>query len=284
MALLAIQEAGPERREELVNVFISDRWEQWKGIALQQCRASGRSYNVYLDDVTTLVGLTVWKLVTEIVAEEPEVLRSKSRNLNYLIQKNVRNSVRSFFYSEAGGAAVAGMDNVIRRQNEIRKTRSDLTNRGMLEPTDAEIIEAANTRLTDKRKDAARQGILLSEKDFLPQVTGSTMSYDSSTMDSDIDGTANHQEDYVLHPVEGRQIITEVIAEAYTVSHDLGMIAELWIGEFYPTGHALNNQADIARETGLTKQQVSRSIAKIKKIARDLLGKKLNAEDLAEYI
>jgi hypothetical protein len=133
MALLAILEAGPERREELVNVFISDRWEQWKGIALQQCRASGRSYNVYLDDVTTLVGLTVWKLVTEIVAEEPEVLRSKSRNLNYLIQKNVRNSVRSFFYSEAGGAAVAGMDNVIRRR--LRSGRPVyLTSRGMLEP------------------------------------------------------------------------------------------------------------------------------------------------------
>lgn len=70
-------------------------------------------------------------------------------------------------YLASGQVSVAsGMSGAARRRSIISRTRRELVTKLDREPTNAEIIEAANTWARAHHKDARKQGLLLNEEDF----------------------------------------------------------------------------------------------------------------------
>lgn len=278
-ALLAIHAAHPSDQDALINEFIRARWKQFQTMAYQACRRANRDPQKFEDDVTSLMAMEAWNVVKNLVAEGPAKIRSHgaTANFNYLIRWSVGNAVTKFFHSEAGGTAASGMDLYIRRQSQIRKTRDEISSREMREPTQAEIIEVTNARLMKTRKSPQQEGILLDESDF---VQYSTAEYVPEVIDRELKHeNLSYHEDYLLHPAEGQQIVLATIAAAKEVSDELGMVAEIWLGDFYPNGGDATQQVSIMKRTGLPKWTVSRYIARIKQLALEQLESKLSPED-----
>jgi hypothetical protein len=278
-ALLAIHAANPAQQDVLINEFIKVRWKQYEAMAYQACRRSNRNPDVYGDDVSSLIAMEAVNLVKTLVSAGPARINvdGTSVKFNYLVRSKVGNAVTTFFYSEAGGTVARGMRNHIRRQSQIRKTRNEIFAREMREPTAAEIIAVTNARLKKDRAHPEQECILVSDDDFQNY---SLEEYNPDILDREMDHeNLSYSEDYLLHPTEGQQIVVDTIAAAKEISEEIGQVAELWLGDFYPNGGDAAAQTSIMERTGLPKWTVSRHISIIKKIALEQLEAKLSPED-----
>lgn len=278
-ALLAIYHASPYQQDALINEFLQSRWKQFESMAYQACRRAGRNPQVYSDDVTLLMATEAWNLVRKLVDGGPQKITKDASNFNYLIRWTVGNAVTAFFHSEVGGTSAAGMDYHLRRQNEIKKTRAEIYTREMREPTEAEIIEVTNARLSKKSREST-SGLFISSKDFSDY---SSTEYIPEQMDQALrNENLSYHEDYLLHPAEGKQIVNDTIAAAKEVSEELGMVAELWLGSLYPNDE-ISTQVSIMERTGLAKWVVHRHVCAIKKIALKQLEQKLSPDDFNSF-
>lgn len=102
-----------------------------------------------------------------------------------------------------------GMSGISRRYRESRKHRSDYYRDHGTEPTDAELVEYINQKVSARRKDAAKQGALVSEADINGQMLRSystDYTIDGSTEEPPIGQTDGGLDQQVLLTMTINQI------------------------------------------------------------------------------
>lgn len=272
LVLIASTQSDHEQ-SRLINDFIASRQGQYERMARRACHRYKRSVDHY-DDVASIITEHAWQLVNHLVSD-PESLERDSRNFDYVLSKRISDAVEAYMCSELGGAAASGMSNVIRRAAQAEKTRNIMRLRELREPTDAEIIEETNKRLSEDRKDPAKQGILITEDDLFHH--GHAYEIDPELVEHSVFAP---QDDFILLPFEGKKLVMAIL-EAVRATGDRKLISvgEVWIASLIDESVGEKSQRDICEITGLKRSDVSRRVSAIKRLARKVVEAHLDPED-----
>lgn len=264
LADIAAMDEGSQR-EVAVHEFIKARMPMFTRQARGLCRINSVQPTKYLDDLTGMVAETAWEMIREAL-ENPGSL-AQIMTWEAMLYRRARVKVRS--YIDRVEAPASGMTTARRRHREVQRTRSLLRGEKGAEPTDGEVIEATNARLAHL-KDAAYQGMTITHCDL--QMPGSAGDPETSMETHQV---VDFAEDYILHPVEGAQIVTRTIEACYEADFTAGTIAGLWMGDVYSSGgpgEGTDTITHICKELGLTRLMVQDYVIAVRKVAIEVLA------------
>lgn len=256
--------AGPER-ELAVESFIASRMPLFNRHGRGLCRINSVQPSKYLEDVTAIVAEVAWVMIREAL-EDPSVL-DKIVTWEAILYRRARVRVRS--YIDNNDHPASGMVTARRRHREVQKTRSLLRAELDREPTNQEIIAETNKRLAHL-KNASYQGMAISEEDLhLPtQAADPELAMDTTSH-------VDFAEDYILHPAEGRAVVTKTIAACYEHNEVTGRVAELWMGDAYSSGGAdvgTDTITHIGKVMAMSRPKVLAHVVEVRRIAIGVLA------------
>lgn len=160
-------------------------------------------------------------------------------------------------------SAASNMSGASSRARTIRTVHAQLTSELGREPSKAEIIERANTHMREHRKNAAKQGALISERDFT-ESAAPALSLDAMVLDF----PATHDEDAIDARLDAFFIIRKLRKLARVVAPQhlvlLNAVLDAWMESLYlgerPTVLGL------AQISGLDEQSTRRGVAMLDKL------------------
>lgn len=262
----AISADTQEQKKRAVNeavalLYTTDTFKKWA-----QSIATGRGYRDAhgIHDIEQVI---VEKVLLTLRAATPETSNRITDWLKFLHGLAV-NAVKDYLASSQMTAATK-MSGLMKRRDIIRRTAKELIAQNGVEPTMAEIIEAANAWAVKHHKDARKQGLLVSAEDFAP-VGMAPMSldeepYNGPSTSSDAEASAEAQ----LALSRVRKVADRLFPE----DKDLASVVEAWIGCI--AGAERPSQANIAKLTGLSATSVRANLAKLNDVldeVRDLFS------------
>lgn len=254
--IVTLADAAEYRRQ--AETFLARHRGLWRRIAAHLCRANSVRRTDYLDDVESHVMVAAWEMLE--AARQDAGLLGSMRSFPAVVHFHARPRVRSFL--DRATAPASGMVGAQRRRRELQRTRAELAALRGREPTTAEVVDTTNERLAATRKDPARQGMVVSRSDAL--ALRGALSFDE-TLDSQ--QPARTEPDFVLHPVEGRELVASVVRAARAEDRTLGQVAALWLGEAYASGPPDRDTVRwIAGRLGLTRRQTLRHVERVRRL------------------
>jgi len=241
---------------EAKNQFFVDRSLFFHQQAVRTCRKYRLDVDRHVSDVSSVVFEAALKLVNDVLANRDGRLTAV-RVFEAYLTRYIQAEMKPYTGSEAMMPA-AGMHSVSRRRIRYENFRERLFHETGREPTVDEVVEAANTDAFRTRKDPKRQGILLTSAD-----ARAVDSFDLEAVDTLVGATDN-----VLHPLEGKEMVAEIVARCEREDPLLGRVARAWVGEFYGDGgHQCREVSEVMEATGLSRVRVVRAIHDIRGLA-----------------
>lgn len=221
------------------------------------CR-SHRDYSYeHLDDIVSLAAENAVRMFTP----EGMANRHPTNWLPYL--RRMMQNRASTYYGSSAVSFVSGTTMANRRHSTAARFTEELRSITGEEPSVAEVISYANDIISRSRSDAVRQGALLTEEDFSP--VARQVSYDSL---AEVGGEDSDQS--LIAPSEGNAIVRAVVAQCAQITSDHGRVAGLWLGGIYDGNRGPRTDAQIARETGMTRAVVTMLLGEVQEVARDI--------------
>lgn len=264
----AIGADTPEQKKRAVNeavalLYTTDTIAKWaNSIAL------GRGYRD-ADGMHDVEQVIAEKVLLTLRAAEPDTSNRITDWLKFLHGLAV-NAVKDYLASSQMTVA-SKMSGLMKRRDIIRRTEKELLAKNDVQPTRAEIIEAANEWALKHHKDARKQGLLISEEDFA-SVGTAPMSLDNDEHSYFAPSTSGHAEE----SAEAQLALTRV----RTVAEDLFpgdtvllTVVDAWAGCI--AGAERPSQTNIAKVTGLSATAVRSNLAKLADVldeVRDLFS------------
>lgn len=226
------------------------------------CRVSGDVYGNHRDDVTSIVAERVLTVLREFASQGKHAGVQNWYSYLYSVS---RYAALAYFNSSQVTAA-SGMTALLRRQRHIGRIRSEL--RGSLgrEPSDMEIVEAANQNMRERRSNPSKQGALVDLSDMTVVLPAADV--------QDYDREVEDDEGSLLAPVEGRMLVTLIVDACAEISDELGTVAQTWIGEMYSEPPAIGSVPEIASALGVNTPKATRLLAVARGVAKDLCERK----------
>jgi len=260
--ILGIEDPGHRHRE--LEIFVAERMPLYERYAVRLCRTNSAPISKHLEDVMGVVLESAWTVIND-ATEDPSLL-DRTENWEAITFRRARWEVRKFL--DRAVAPASGMTTARRRHRKVQEMRSKLRAELGREATDAEIIDAANQSLSHL-KDAANQGMVITAADLqlATQVSDVDAALDSFTH-------VDFAEDYVIHPLEGRRIVEDVVNRCFEVDFTLGQAASIWMADVYTDGGAVagtDTITHIGAELRLTANQVREYVSLIRRVALEIL-------------
>lgn len=250
------------------NAFFRDRLRYFKAAAVRTCRHYRLDLSRHLDEVESLVLAAALTLVNDII-DDKGGRRDEIRNFEAYLERYIRAEMKAYAGSTAMMPA-SNMHGVSRRRIRYEKFRSQLNAELGREPSVREVLDRANADAYTAMKNPRKNGLLLTESD----------AFSPTTVDLEHIAHVEAATSALLHPTEGKECVSLIVAEAEKRSPQLGDVARAWIGEFYEAGgHHTNDIADVMAATGLTRKQVVDSIARLREIGMEVVDTYMSAAD-----
>lgn len=267
-----LAELPPDSRARRLGLdaFFRARMSAFSQRATVVCRQYRLDLDRHHSDVVSIVLEAALTLIGDLLddARKLETVRSFEAYLSTYI----RAAMKSYTGSTAMMAA-SGMQSVSRRRIRFEKTKADMQQRLGREPTDREVIEEANADARRTRANPGKQGIVLSDADARPVDTADLTAAEALP----------HEQPAILHPLEGKQMVAEIIERAIAIDPFLGQVASAWIGRFYDDGgHEVVPLREVAVELGVTRTVVHDAIEELRVIGVQIVDEYLettNAEN-----
>jgi len=266
IVLRAIGADTPEQKKRAVNeavalLYTTDTIAKWAmSIAL------GRGYRDFhgMSDIEHVI---VEKILLTLRAAEVETSNRITDWLKFLHGLSV-NAVKDYLASSQMTVA-SKMSGLMKRRDIIRRTAKELIAQNDVEPTRAEIIEAANAWALKHHKDARKQGLLISDEDFdfsgmAPLSVDDDPHFGPSTM-----GEAEESAEAQLALTRVRTVAEDL----FPGDAALLTVVDAWAGCI--AGAERPSQTNIAKVTGLSATAVRANLAKLNDVldeVRDLFS------------
>lgn len=88
---------------------------------------------------------------------------------------------------------------------------------------------------------------------------------------AEIVGASDNTAGHLLHPMEGRNFVSEMIRRCDEIDPELGTFSRAWLERVYFDGDDAPNERELAKELGMTKLKVVGLITRVRDIARQTL-------------
>lgn len=259
-AIEAILDATGTVRSRLIGDFICGKSAELRRAGLGLCRDYRLDVRRHLDDVVEMLKVECLRMIQEII-EQPTKLDVVT-SWTGLLRNRARNEVSRYARSGASGEHLSGMDALLRRRNELAKTRVALLADLNREPTDQEIVQVTNERMHRTRKDAARQSMVCTMDDLAPVGFVPLLDDDHDLPYTDPTGD--------LLPHEGRELV-DLIRAAVRDDKVLASVCDAWIGGVYDQAVGAPREInEVARITGLKVAQVAELLIELQVRAQEV--------------
>ena len=220
----SIAAATGRTRENMIDDFIRARLGLFKQIAWGLCRRFGHDPAQHVDDFSSIVSMTAFKMLTEGL-DDDEMLESVN-NWEGMLRVQARAAVRNYIDKE--GAPMAEMTSALRRKRLLDATRDEIRRELGREPSPQEIVDTHNARMHENRANPVKQGVIATVEDL-------RVSRIHDDVD-DHDYAAPIDTDFILHPVEGPRFVKLIVERTGSYNERLGQAAELWLSGLYREG------------------------------------------------
>lgn len=254
----------PVRRKAEVDLFLLALEPAITRMARSLCRRYNAPAADYFEDVRQVIFTEAWVMVTEAMLD-PAPLQGVG-NWEGLLWARAKWKVRDSIHHTA--SRVSGVASAWKRHHEMTRTLVSLRLSLGREPSAQEVTDATNERLMRTRKDARDQGILCRPSDLTLPGAGASLDQVEETPGSSVD------DDFVLHPAEGRATVRAIIAECARQDASLGRFASLWMADVYTSGGAepgTDTITYIARTMGLRRGEVLRLQSRVRQVGVEIL-------------
>jgi hypothetical protein len=257
--IAALRKVAPAKREKAISDIVNLMYPHFKNWTPKFCRVSGDVTGNHSEDVVSIVAVRVLAILRESVVEGKH---STVNNWYSYLYAAGRYAALAYFNSSDVTAA-SGMTAILRKQRHIARTKNGL--RGTLgrEPSDTELIEAANTDMRARRSNPEKQGVLVDLSDLHIIVPTADIENHDRALDSDDDQA-------ILAPVEGQELARLIVEACTEVSTELGHTASVWIGNMYADPPTLGGASDVASALDVTASKATRLLGHARELARDL--------------
>jgi hypothetical protein len=221
------------------------------------CRISGDVYGNHRDDVISVISERTLEVLGEaLVPGKHEKVANWYSYLNGIS----RYAALAYFNSSEVTAA-SGMVALQRKQRHIARVREDLRKKLGREPEPAEIIESANEQMRARRSNPEKQGVLVELADLDNVLPVADIADHDRAVEDD---------DYVLSPLEGRELVAAIIDACYLRSDQLGKAADVWVGDLYGEPPALGTVTEIARTLHIRQDRAADLLADIRVVSQQV--------------
>lgn len=259
-AILEILAADGVVRSRLIGDFVAGKRADIRRVAYRLCHDFRLDWRRHMDEVASMLDAECLTMIQEII-EHPSKLDYVT-GWTGLLYRRARNEVRSYAHGGASGENLSGMDAVLRRRNELAKTRAALRADLNGEPTDQQVVEETNRRMLRPRKDAARQSMICSVDDLKPSGFVPLLDDDHDVPVEDPSGD--------LMPHEARELI-RLIRKAVAGDPVMAAVCDAWIGGVYDeTVGAPRDVNEIARLVHMPVAQVAEVLADLQNAAQQI--------------
>lgn len=228
------------------------------------CRVGGDVYGQHRDDVASVSMERVITMLREIRNSQKH---SGVENWYSYLYGSCRHAALAYFHSPAVTTA-SGMTSAMRRQRHVARIRADLRAKFGREPSDVEIIDAANENMRARRSNPEKQGALVDLSDLRVIVPAADI--------LDHDRVGEDEDSAVITPVEGRMLIEYVINACEQLGEDVAVAAQTWLGGMYSEPPHLGTASDVAEACSVTTQRATRLIALVRDVARSVAKQKFD--------
>lgn len=226
------------------------------------CRVGGDVYGQHLDDIYSV---SMERIITMLREARDTDRHLSVENWYSYLYGSCRHASLAYFHSSEVTAA-SGMTSAMRRQRHVARIRADLRSSLHREPTDVEIIEAANANMRARRANPEKQGALVDLSDLRVLVQAVDI--------ADHDQAHEEGGSAVLTPVEGRMLVSLIVEACEPLGDDVAAAARCWIGGMYAEPPHLGTASEIAAECGVSPQRATRLIALVRDVARDVANRR----------
>lgn len=226
------------------------------------CKNHGDREMMYSDDVFNHISIAMLDAIRKLIANPGATTVMNYYSYFSTISKH---AAFAFFHSSerTGFSHKTGAD---RRVSKINKTRREMTIELGRQPSDQEVVNEVNRVALATRKDAKKQGALVTLEDVKTATVSSLDGMMEEFGDSIWDAT--YDENATLNRVEAPSLIDAIIAGCYAVSNDLGMVADLWVGDAVGEPPVIRNAREITEEMSLTLGEVTSLLVGCREVAQ----------------
>jgi hypothetical protein len=236
------------------------------------CRAHGDRQFQHADDVFNVIS---WELSKELRKELLSAARPPIGNFYAYFQKiSQRESFKYFHSGERTGFSNA--TGATRRLSKINKTRKEMSIALGFEPSDQQVVDEVNRVAILTRKDAKKQGALVTLDDLkvttFSSLDGLAEEFGDSIWSSD------DEDDVPLSRVEAPSLVTYIIEGCETVSLTLGKVAQAWIGDALSEPPVVRTDREIATMLALKLGTVTQLLDDCKAVAVAVCAEKFGLE------
>jgi hypothetical protein len=165
------------------------------------------------------------------------------------------------YFNSSEVTAASGMVALQRKQRHIARVREDLRKKLGREPEPAEIIDSANEQMRARRSNPEKQGVLVELADLDNVLPVADIADHDRAVEDD---------DYVLSPIEGRELVAAIIDACYLRSDQLGKAADVWVGDLYGEPPALGTVTEIARTLHIRQDRAADLLADIRTVSQQV--------------
>lgn len=249
----AATEVDRHRWVDRILRFMLPHFRNW---APTLCRISGDVYRTHLDDVISVIAERTLEVLNEaLVPGKHEKVANWYSYLNGIS----RYAALAYFNSSEVTAA-SGMVALQRKQRHIARVREDLRKKLGREPEPMEIVDSANEQMRARRSNPEKQGVLVELADLDNVLPVADIADHDRAVEAD---------DYVISPVEGRELVELVISACFEHSDTLGKVADVWVGALYAEPPALGTVTEVARTLHIRQDRAADLLAEARDVARD---------------
>jgi hypothetical protein len=264
--LRMIASAHPSsRRTALRDDFIASRRKLYRLVAHRLCRTLGMPYATHREDVEQLVAMEAVTFVEELVATPARI--EEIANWEGLLHVRARATVRA--WADRNLSPASGMISLSRRVRQLNQLRDELRTTSGLEPSDREVAFEHNRRMTATRKNAAKQGMLVSAGELALARPAADI--------HDLELAAMTPEGGLLHPTEGPRLVAAVVAKARMIGGVTADVAACWLSGVYGSegDQRVLTAHEVAEYLGLPQASAAAQIRKVRTLAQRVLAEQL---------
>lgn len=253
------------QRTALRDDFIASRRKLYRLVAHRLCRTLGMPYAMHREDVEQLVALEALTFVEELLAAPARI--EEISTWEGLLHVRARATVRA--WADRHLSPASGMISLSRRVRQLNQLRDELRSTHGHEPSDREVESEHNRRMGATRKDAAKQGVLVT--------AGEIMLTRPATDIHDLELAALTPEGGLLHPTEGPRLVAAVIIKARAIGGVTADVAACWLSGVYGSEgyQRVLTPREVSEQLGLPQASAAAQIRKVRTLAKRVLAEQL---------
>jgi len=248
--------AAPTERNRWVDNILRFMLPHFRNWAPTLCRISGDVYRNHVDDVISVIAERTLEVLGEALLPGKH---EKVANWYSYLNGISRYAALAYFNSSEVTAA-SGMVALQRKQRHIARVREDLRKKLGREPESQEVIDSANEQMRARRSNPEKQGVLVDISDLDNVLPVADIADHDRAVEDD---------DYVISPIEGRELVELIIEECFQHSDVLGKVADVWVGALYSEPPALGTVTEVARTLHIRQDRAADLLAEAREVARE---------------